>query len=206
MCKQPSRRRVLQLITGAIAAFSGCNSVRDDSNQPADTEVRETTTTAASSAPSLTTSRTTTRQRTTIPQTTVEQTLVSMKPPRFSLTFEQKEIASDFLKLSKLTLRGGTGHKVETYDIGTNESGISFVQGASEPRRSNGRTWRSLDSPTTIELTDANRLDTFSAFDMECRPRAADTPLHVTAHGLHQNSETVTSDEWQTLHFSLLYE
>ncbi|PSQ49206.1 hypothetical protein BRD15_03885 [Halobacteriales archaeon SW_6_65_15] len=126
-----------------------------------------------------------------------------MRPPRFSLTFEQEGVTSDFLKVSKLTLRGGTGHKLDTYDVGTNVPELSFVRGASEPRQSDGRTWRSFDSPTTIALTDAQTLDSYSGFEIECRPQTTETPLRITSHGEIQNIVTVTSNKWQTLNFSL---
>ena len=130
-----------------------------------------------------------------------------MEPPRFSLTFEQEGVTSDFLKVSKLVLRGGTGHKLHTYDVGTNVPDLSFVRGASEPRQSDDRTWRSFDSPTTIDLdTGTERLDTYSAFEIECRPRTTETPLRITSHGVTTDAKTLPADEWQTVYFSLLYD
>lgn len=213
MTKQSSKRQFLQLLTGSIVTLAGCNSFNDDSPSPEKTATTETERTSTSSVPSTTRSRRTTRQNeTTTPPTTTETPaqptttetqLASMEPPRFSLTFEQEGVMRDFLKVSKLVLRGGTGHKVQTYDVGTNVTDISFVRGASDPGQSDDRTWRSFDSPTTIALTYASNLEHFSGFEIECQPRTVEAPLRIMSHGDIRSTVTVTSGEWQTLYFAL---
>lgn len=209
MKRERSKRQFLKLSTGLIATLPGCSSFNDDARS---TGNETTTATEEASISTTTRSRRTRRENETTTETTAQSTttesttrLASTNPPRFSLTFEQEDVTSDFLRVSRLVLRGGTGHEVGTYDVGTDVSGLSFVRGASDLRQSDNRTWRSFDSPTTIALTDAHELDSYSAFEIECQPRTLETPLRITSHGETRNTVTVTSDGWQTRHFSLLY-
>lgn len=208
MARRFPRRRFLQLLTGSSVLLAGCNSDEDPPESTIRTTKAETTTTRTTTSPPTSTLQTTTRRSTTKRTTTTENDLVSMQPARFSLTFEQEGVTSDFLKVSELVLRGGTGHKVGEYDIGTddprsaNEPEFSFVRGVSEPHQSGGRTWRTFDSPTTIAFPGAHRLDSYSAYQIECRPRVTETPLQITSHDGNSNTTTVTADEWQTLYFS----
>jgi hypothetical protein len=58
------------------------------------------------------------------------------------------------IRIDSITMRGGTGHRGQTYDIGTDMDEVEFVDGAYEPEKSGGRTYRWLEPTFTLQFPD----------------------------------------------------
>lgn len=54
--------------------------------------------------------------------------------------------------MDEITIRGGTGHEVETFDVGSQPDEVRFVEGAYRIERENGRTFRWFAPTFTLQF------------------------------------------------------
>ncbi|WP_224338279.1 hypothetical protein [Haloprofundus halobius] len=105
------------------------------------------------------------------------------------------------IKCSKIILRGGTGHKLRTYNIGSPDEEPKFVDGAYLPEDADGETYRWFGKQTTIRFPKYTSDDfgLYGGIDAKFEP--ASTPLKIGVCTYRSYFEPITKSGWQTEFF-----
>jgi len=189
-----SRRKALALLgASVIGGIAGCSQTNPDPP--------ETRTSSASSSTRRTTRTDTTAETTDTPTSSATATerpittslgeLCSGTEQRsgedgvwFTLLFDQAVTDSDgrpvAVRCDSMTMHGGTGHELETYDIGVPDNEPTFIEGAYEPETNGDRTYRPFGKRVTVKFTEYPRFLLHSGVSLTIDAVTEEIPLPMT--------------------------
>lgn len=176
------------LLAGTVAGCSGLSTNRG-----------ETRTTHSSTTTQLTT--------TSCEPLRIEQTPDTENGVWFALVFgrtvtdQGRELT---IEVDEMTIDGGTGHELETYDIGTPADEPKLIHGAYPPESGNGRTTRWFGKQIIVQFpAHPGGYNRYSEVEMTARPAATEPPLVATLYAEDAATYRFTNSDWATYNITL---
>lgn len=104
--------------------------------------------------------------------------------------------------MDEITMRGGTGHEVETHDVGSRTDEIRFVEGAYDVERENGRTFRWFEPTFTLQFPGWTDFSFTSGMLTVSDTSQYDSAVGTTTCARTNGSKMVEPNGWHELNFS----
>ncbi|MEZ3143214.1 hypothetical protein [Halobaculum sp. MBLA0143] len=108
------------------------------------------------------------------------------------------------IRIDSITMSGATDNYGKTYDVGSDTDKIEFVDGAYEPERSGGRTYRWFEPTFTLQFPTHTYWDFHSGITAEADTSAYDDDVVLTRCSDDFDRQRVSPKSWHEVYFGFI--